>query len=243
MKKLIKIDYYYVIDDTAEIKEGDYWTSLLQSSNLSKSIHICKNIAFNNPTFLNDKDCDTEVKVICSTNPNLPLPQITNASDDMVDKEVEVEFKTIEVPISSYGISYAMGKGEPNTEEKEVAILKPISKETYSYDEGDRINAEFARYETLKFKETSTNETLEEVAFKELYHKLSGWTHQPTFSSEELQEAWIAGYKHCEKTMYSHKDIAHAISYAIHECKLGNNYVTILTNWLALNVNINNNKK
>jgi hypothetical protein len=100
MKKLIKIsDYYYVVDDEAERKEGDFLQFTVLKDN---SPFICK--------WINDADLCKEYnhgvvvkrhfdilgekgnKIIATTNHNLLLPQITNASDDMVGKEVEVKF-------------------------------------------------------------------------------------------------------------------------------------------------------
>jgi hypothetical protein len=159
MKKLIKIsDYRHVIEDKMEIKEGDYY--ICEENKLEDNYIIVKNY-YKNFQF---KDLTNVTKIIATTDPSLPLPQITNASDELVGKEVEVEFKTIEVPISSYGISYAMGKGEPNTEEKEVAILKPISKETISderlndFTEENLMKGLLADEDDFKSKETSTNE-------------------------------------------------------------------------------------
>jgi hypothetical protein len=125
MQKLIKIsDYYYVVDNKAEIVPEITW---------------CIN---KNEDTLYIPNCGTSStaeywnKIIATTNPSLPLPQITNASDDMVGKEVEVEFKPLTL-IDSY-IS-------------EIAILKPISKGLRLPDDD------------IFGVETSINGTLEEV--------------------------------------------------------------------------------
>ena len=131
MKKLIKVsDYYYVVDDKAEIKEGDYYISYSTDPKI-----ICAGL---NPPQPNSGRAS---KIIATTNFLLPLPQITNASDDMVGKE------------------------------------------------------------------TSTNETLEEVAEKELKPMLCGnWNHN-CFNNENLIDVWVAGYKHAESKLYSEDEV------------------------------------
>ena len=66
-------------------------------------------------------------------------------------------------------------------------------------------------------EETSTNETLEEVAEKELKPMLCGnWNHN-CFNNENLIDVWVAGYKHCESKMYSHSEMKQLITNAFVE--------------------------
>lgn len=104
MKKFIKLDYYYVVDNKTEIKEGDWY--------------IFKNSIYQS---CSNGDKIISYKVIATTNPNLPLPQIANASDELVGKEVEVVFYP-DYTESPAAFEYGTGK--------EVCRIKPISKET-----------------------------------------------------------------------------------------------------------------
>lgn len=180
MNTLIKkSDYYYVIDDKSEIKEGDFLQFTVLKDNspfISKWINdddLCKEynhgvVIKSHFNILGEKGN----KVIATTNPSLPLPQITNVSNDMIGKEVEIEFK-------SYPDDKDMIKGW-----KEV-IIKPIN------------------------KGTSTNETLEEIAEKLTILNYSNDTLKELNLETIYQRIYkfgvIAGYKHCEKVLKESK--------------------------------------
>ena len=142
MQKLIKIsDYYYIVDDKAEIKKDDY-----------KQCQFTGDIS----KFPNGQH---QHKVIATTNPLVNTFMILDIDKELIDKEVQVTFERVYF----------------EKESTIIAIIKPIS------------------------KETSTNETLEEVAWKKYNTK--------TQEDEGLRDAFIAGYKHCEKTMYSEEEL------------------------------------
>jgi hypothetical protein len=107
--QLFKTDeYFYVLKIDNIIPKGKYYYNTGNIDDGEHNIHIATQDIVESPA---------ELEIIATTNPSLPLPQIANASDDIVDKEVEVEFTE----------EYVMGSlDEPIT----IAILKPISKET-----------------------------------------------------------------------------------------------------------------
>ena len=87
-----------------------------------------------------------KVKICCSTNPNLPLPQITNASDELVGKEVEINFDicpadgcngtgTIATPFGEIECSFCDGTG---VDERFCTVkpLKEISANEYRRKKG-----------------------------------------------------------------------------------------------------------
>ena len=154
MKKLIKIsDYYYVIDDKAEIKIGTWYQ---ENNHIDEEFGTIRQFLSNDTH--NPNVCCAHF--IATTNPSLPLPQITNPNDDMVGKEVEVDFQDYQ--LENY-IS-------------EIAIIKPISKETsfnscatckYFHTECTERQRKYnatSNNECWEENKTSTNETLEEVA-------------------------------------------------------------------------------
>lgn len=213
MKKLIKIsDYYYVINDKDRIKEGDVVYNKHNNST-PNHIHIQKGVH-------NDI---SDMKVIATTSISLPLPQITNASYELIDKEVEVEsvydfkcdcgFNTDNIgDITIVNNKAACPKcGEYFITDK-FAILKPITKETFV--EGLPIFDTYLK----SIKEPST-ETLEEVAhnYMNKTYSVKGDVNPQNYIPilgdyvEEIQTAFIAGYKHCEKTMYSLETISNAL--------------------------------
>lgn len=172
MKKLIKrSDYYYVVDNKAEIKNVAVSTHVDYGQLIPDRINkIIEDVVYF------ESGCtgifEALIEVIATTNPLLPLPQITNASDElevMVGKEVEVNLYN---PIGSNGkVDYTAT----------VCNIIPISKETRCncgallLKIGDRChycNKETSTNETLlKFpsdnlKRLLGKETLEEVATK-----------------------------------------------------------------------------
>lgn len=120
-------------------------------------------------------DTSKKIKICCSTNPNIPLPQITNPSDNMVGKEIEVEI------IHNW---LELDDKEPS----DFAIIKPIS------------------------KETSTNETLEEVAEQSYSKQCNPDTSEYEcffhYTEDLLYKAGFEqGYKHAEKQLYSEDEV------------------------------------
>lgn len=187
MQKLIKVsDHYYVIDN--KIMVGNRIISL----NPDDYGYIQTMPVF--AAQLNLPAISWFKSILATTNPSLPLPQITNTSDDMVGKEVEVEIYQ--------GINLL-------DEERLLCNIKPIS------------------------KETSTNETLEEATKQYCWNKYKPNRRLYAIALEE----YIAGYKHCEKTMYSEEELLSYIKrykdYVVHA---GIKFLTF-TEWF------NNNKK
>ena len=225
MKKLIKIsDYYYVIDDKAEIRKNDW---LIENNIYVNKVYSCEGTLLRHDVNLN-RD-----KIICSTNPSLPLPQITNASDELVGKEIEVEFiyeihsyyRASDTKIDKFksiqkrdDYAYELELMNFTTHYVDTVILKPIS------------------------KETSTNETLEEVA-KQYEDVEISCCNQETkyYLRDTISDAFIAGYKHCEKTMYSADDMLKAFCHGVYKQLMGNDpkYLTF-EEWFK---EFNNNKK
>jgi hypothetical protein len=248
MKKLIKTEYYYVVDDKSEIKEGDLFI------NLDNTIFTCtrENIHV---------ICNTLIykKIIATTNPSLPLSQITNASNDMVGKEVEVKFTEGWIKTGVYA-----DNGDDYCEPIEVAILKPISKcttksfcldikenkdacnscvENYNAKEYSELELEMIEFTNSykPVKETSTNETLETSKLEEVAEKswqISIEENKPNYIRYDLyyKEGFIAGYKYVEKRMYSGEEVLALLKLMVfkNELPLMPNEVT---NWF------NNNKK
>lgn len=176
MKRLIKIsDYYYVVDDKAEIKEGDivlveiqFNPSLIQTvKKITESRVYYKEGGFDISPNLGEE----LPKIIATTNPSLPLPQIINASDDMIDKEVEIFNKSYEDHING------------------LVTLKPISKETST-------NKTLLQFPSNNLKELLKEETLEEAA--EEYRKLLGY-NKNSQEWEIQRRAFIAGAKYQAK--------------------------------------------
>lgn len=103
-------------------------------------------------------------------------------------------------------------------------------------------------------KETSTNETLEEVAKSLLYTSngeagiclektnekcfIQGFISGANWAKEQSNKTWNTQleatnlyYEDKITKMYSQDDISHAIAYAIHQSKLGNTHAIILEEW------------
>ena len=156
MQKLIKLsNYYYVVDDKAEIKDlGEYY---IDNDEPNKVVKIKHKFHLQQVNYgILKSEC---AKVIATTNPLVNTFMILDIDKELIDKEVQVTFERVYF----------------EKESTIIAIIKPIS------------------------KETSTNETLEEVAWKKYNTK--------TQEDEGLRDAFIAGYKHCEKTMYSEEEL------------------------------------
>jgi len=136
MKNLLKIsDYYYVVDDNDSNDEKGYGLTLGKYI-----IHKNEILKVTEKLLLNISDLRYNKHIIyATTNPSLPLPQIINASDELVGKEVEIMLEPN--IITKFGV---------NEVQDVFAFLKPISKETSLRLPDDDI-----------FGETSTNETLE----------------------------------------------------------------------------------
>jgi hypothetical protein len=186
MKKLIEIlNYYYVIDTDAEIKNWDYCIN-------NNTLYIVHNIypkqhkieIFNPDT---NESINTLIlkinKVIATNNTWLKeLPQITNVSNDMVDKEVEIELDT-----KCFGNNCRFNTTCNTCKEyKQVTILKPISKETSNdiiiIEEFSSMTNETKTAINILLENRKTNETLEYEP--ELFNDNSN----VTFTVKEVRE-------------------------------------------------------
>ena len=196
--------YVYTVNTEATINEGDYMADSIQSY-FENSIQL----ATKESIWMNNEPKQGWYKVIATNNPNLPITQLSQENLKLIaDNNGE---------LNNFDIHYYTCDCELELKEDDkyycvVCGNFAANKADYYYDydnEDDfpKCNAKIANIilPTKEIKLFATKEdvyskeTIENIAFNQLYFKLSGWIHQPTFSSEELQEVWIAGYNHAKE--------------------------------------------
>lgn len=182
MKKLLKVsDYYYVVDDEAEIKEGNYFLDMYNKQ--ESGIQQCTRT---HADIVNTKDkgvlCN---KIIATTNPSIPLPQITNASDDMVGKEVEVEIFKQEV--SAIQCTTPNGHKYLETAWMFVAEIKPISKASEQELFNDSSNVTFTVAEVREITNKLFSQNLNNKGNFEGFWQYMKDNFRDRFESAELE--------------------------------------------------------
>ena len=92
MQKLIKLsNYYYVVDDKAEIKDlGEYY---IDNDEPNKVVKIKHKFHLQQVNYgILKSEC---AKVIATTNPLLETSMILDIDKELIDKEVQVTFESV----------------------------------------------------------------------------------------------------------------------------------------------------